>query len=253
MLVRDHPNADTARAVPEANIEPMTLTGHPDHFAARHIGPDAAEVRATDGQFGKLLKGLEKGGFLENAIVVDFADHGENLGDRWEAGGHHGVSLYDEVIRVPMAIQGPGIAPARIKDPVSVVDLGPTILDLLGLDPLPDPDGRSLAGYLLGEPPAPSYSISEFYDFDHRLRSIVQGRYKLIVDVRHGASMLFDVIADPGETQDLSADNSTTARALEETLNLWVDDCADPSDRAGSTCTRLVPGVASVKAPKKKR
>ena len=46
MLVRDHPNADTAGAVPEANIEPMTLTGHPDHFAARHIGPDAAEARA---------------------------------------------------------------------------------------------------------------------------------------------------------------------------------------------------------------
>jgi len=46
MLVRDHPNADTAGAVPEANIEPMALTGHPDHFAARHIGPDAAEARA---------------------------------------------------------------------------------------------------------------------------------------------------------------------------------------------------------------
>ena len=46
MLVRDHPNADTAGAVPEANIEPMTLTGHPDHFAARHIGPDADEARA---------------------------------------------------------------------------------------------------------------------------------------------------------------------------------------------------------------
>ncbi|SVB67040.1 uncharacterized protein METZ01_LOCUS219894, partial [marine metagenome] len=45
MLVCDHPNADTAGAVPEANIEPMTLTEHPDHFAARHIGPDAAEAR----------------------------------------------------------------------------------------------------------------------------------------------------------------------------------------------------------------
>ena len=202
----------------------------------------AAEVRGTDAAVGALLDGLEALGRLEDAVVMVFADHGENLGDHGDSGGHHGVSVYDEVIRVPMAIAGPGFSPTKVSDPVSVIDLGSTLLDLLDMKPLPNADGRSLAGYLLGEPPEPSFTISEFYDFGHRLRSIVVGRHKLIVDLHHDARVLFDLEADPQERTDLFASEPEVTARLEATLGQWVDDWADPAEPDPARCVRLVPG-----------
>ena len=73
------------------------------------------------------------------------------------------------------------------------------------------------------------------------------GDHKLIVDAQHGASLLFNIRTDPGEQTDLTDAQPKIAAALKLALNQWVDDWADPADRGGPTCKKLVPGVAAKK------
>lgn len=198
-----------------------------------------AEVRATDHEVGRVLRAIEARG--RPTIVALFSDHGENLGDHGQKGGHHGVSVYDEVVRVPLMIAGPGIEPRRISDTVSIVDLAPTLLDLVGADGLPDADGRSLAGHLFGEPQPPAPTVSEFYDFGLTLRAIVDGRYKLIRDVRLGSVQLFDLATDPGELVDIAGREPDVTKRLGEWLDTWVEYRVDPIERDPSKCKNLVP------------
>lgn len=198
-----------------------------------------AEVRATDHEVGRLLRAIDAR--ERPTIVAVFSDHGENLGDHGQKGGHHGVSVYDEVVRVPLMIAGPGIEPRRVADPVSIVDLAPTLLDLIGADGLPGADGRSLAGHLFGEPMPPAPTVSEFYDFGLTLRAIVDGRYKLIRDVRLGSVQLFDLATDPGELVDIAGRAPDVTQRLGEWLDTWVEYRVDPVERDPSRCKNLVP------------
>ncbi len=230
--------------------EPMLLVAHYADAHAPYKAHDAfpaasddlrdryaAEVRATDHEVGRLLDEIRRVG--RPTLVVVFADHGENLGDHGGKGGHHGVSVYDEVVRVPLLVGGPGIAPHVVDDPVSLVDVAPTLVELLGGRPLSDPDGRSLAGYLLGEPPQPSYTISEFYDFGYRLRALVDGPLKLVVDERRNVVQLFDVVADPAERYDLAASRPDDAARLRSILDAWVELRADPVEAHPERCKDL--------------
>ncbi len=220
---------------------PFFLVAHYADPHAPYLAPGVTlreryrgEVRDTDAEVGRLLEALED--VRDETVLLVFSDHGENLGDHGDLGGHHGVSLYDEVTRVPLLVSGPGFTPSRVSDPVSVVDLAPTLLDLVGEAALDDPDGRSLAGYLLGEPPPPTFTVSEFYDFGHKLRAVVDGRFKLIQEVRFNARQLFDVVADPEELDDLSTREPERMAALQHTLDTWVETRADPSEPKPRKC-----------------
>ncbi|MCA9547181.1 MAG: sulfatase-like hydrolase/transferase, partial [Myxococcales bacterium] len=248
--------------------EPFLLMGH---FADPHApykpndlfpaGPGlrgryAAEVRYTDHHLGRLLKDLERFGRMEDTIIAVFADHGENLGEHGDAGGHHGVSLFDEVVRVPLLLYVPGVGGRTVDAPVSLVDLAPTLLELTGAQALPDTDGRSLAGYLFDAPPPPAPTVSEFYDFGHRLRAVVHGRFKLIHDVHHDVRLLFDVVSDPHERQDLLAARPDVAAELQGWLDAWVERGADAGEPLPGRCNDLVPrpkdGLEDAKAKRDK-
>jgi Sulfatase len=218
---------------------------HAPYFehAENPSGPSMAdrydgEVAFTDAQIGPVLDDLSGRGLLESTIVVAFGDHGENLGDHGDAGGNHGVSLFEEVIRIPIILYVPGATPSRVSVPVSIADLGPTLLDLVDGQALGDPDGCSLAGYAFGRAPAPEYTISEFYDFGHLLRAIVKGRYKLVVDVRHNAWMLFDILEDPEEHHDLADSRADVVRDLRDTLDTWIEERADTNVAPNTRCAR---------------
>ncbi|HEY5959441.1 MAG TPA: sulfatase, partial [Polyangiaceae bacterium] len=118
-------------------------------------------VYATDEAIGELLDALKKRGFFENAIVVVTADHGEQLYEYSRTQGH-GDHLYgDESLRVPLVIATPGLSRAnRVAEPVSLVDLAPTLLELAHVAPLDGIDGRSLVTAMGGQllPPKPIYS-----------------------------------------------------------------------------------------------
>ncbi|MBI4879979.1 MAG: sulfatase [Planctomycetes bacterium] len=108
-----------------------------------------ATIHYCDRRLERFFARLEGSGLLEGAVVVLTSDHGEEF---FEHGGlAHSVTLYDEMVRVPLIVRLPGQSEGRIvRDPVSMADLAPTLADLLGLPPLEDADGRSRKALLLG-------------------------------------------------------------------------------------------------------
>ena len=101
------------------------------------------EARYTDDHVGPFLAKLTQLGLADRTIVIITADHGEEFGDHGGMG--HGRTLYQEVLRVPLVIAAPGLlAPAVVPAPVSLLDVTPTVLDLLGLEPTRGHRGTSL-------------------------------------------------------------------------------------------------------------
>ena len=164
-----------------------------------------AEVAQNDRAFGELLDELEDRGLVEDTAVIYLSDHGEEFAEhgRWE----HGLSLYEEVLRVPLVMRLPGVAPRRVEEPAQHVDVLPTLLGYLGIE-APPTDGRDLlAARRRGDAPLDVYT---HLDVDgHRAASVMRGRYKLVLPQSPSqgtAPMLFDLEADPGELEDLAAD-----------------------------------------------
>jgi arylsulfatase A-like enzyme len=106
------------------------------------------EIRFTDAGIGRLLEGLERSGRGGNTYVVATADHGEAFLEHGWLG--HTRSLYDVLLRVPLLVRGPGLDPRVVEEPVSLVGLLPTVLDLLGVEPPQGLHGVSLAPALRG-------------------------------------------------------------------------------------------------------
>jgi arylsulfatase A-like enzyme len=96
----------------------------------------ADEVSHVDAVVGPFLDELP-----DSAIVVLTSDHGEALGEHGAWG--HGLNLYQEALRVPLAISGPGVPSGKVEDPVQLLDLAPTVLNLMGVEATPGMAGRS--------------------------------------------------------------------------------------------------------------
>ena len=127
----------------------------PEPFRSAFHDPYIGEIAFADSQVGRLLDALDRRGQLDRTVVVVAGDHGESLGDHGER--DHGVFVYESVLRVPLILRAPHVAPGRIDDVVRLVDVMPTVLDLLGL-PRPRTDGVSLADAIHGPDPAASTS-----------------------------------------------------------------------------------------------
>ena len=111
------------------------------------------EIRIVDDELKRLFATLEKSGLAGSTIVAILADHGEEFAEH--GGLQHGATVFEEGLRVPLVFWAPGRVPAgrRLAAPVSLIDVAPTILDLLGL-PIPDDlDGVSLKQLLLEDRP----------------------------------------------------------------------------------------------------
>jgi arylsulfatase A-like enzyme len=145
-------------------------------------------VAACDHAVGELLAELERLGIAGQTLVVVTADHGEDLGDRKPLRpGNHGHALYDEQLRVPLILRDPtrSFPVRRVTAQVRLVDVMPTVLDLLGLPPAADREGRSLVPLLLGEEKTPRLAWAEIPHhalIDAGVRWAVRtGSHKLIV------------------------------------------------------------------------
>jgi tetratricopeptide (TPR) repeat protein len=157
----------------------------------------SGEIAYTDSQVGRLVDGLRARGLLDSTLVVATADHGEGLGDHGE--DEHGVLVYEETLRVPLIVRGPGITAGRVeREPVSLVDVAPFLLEAS----FPSPEGKAIY-------------FESYYGNLHfgwaPLRGIREGPMKLIVAPR---SELYDLDSDPREGQDLSQERKDVARRL---------------------------------------
>jgi arylsulfatase A-like enzyme len=184
------------------------------HLLALYDG----EIRYADTEVGRVLDHLAARGLDRSTLVVITSDHGEEFLDHgsWE----HQKTLYEEVVRVPLALRGPGLEPRREKTQVSLLDVAPTILAWAGVTAPASVTGRSLLGPL---PEREAYG-----ETDHT----VDGTHKLFL--RGGASRWKTILA-------LSADGNET-RGEE-----WYDLSSDPAER------KSVPPAPSVADPIRRR
>ncbi len=173
------------------------------------------EIRYTDAHVGRLLAHLERKGLADETVVVVTADHGELFGEHGLR--YHGRDLFEEEIHVPLLVHVPGVHARRVPEPVSLVDLPRTLLDLLGLRVPAELQGISLVSRLVSEGPLPERVIyTEMVKGPHNpsRRAILYGGHKLIHDPMGNTFRLFDIRRDPRETTNLYAPNNALSQRL---------------------------------------
>ena len=176
----------------------------PEPFARRFAGsPYDGEIAFVDSQLGRLLQGLDERGLRNKTLVVVVGDHGEGLGDHGER--THGILLYRSATRVPLILSNPRLFPRpEVVDGtvVSIADIAPTLVDLLGVEDPPARDGLSLIA-TKPDPRRTAYleSIVPYVDFGWAplfgLRSL---RASYVLAPRPEC---YDLRSDPGERRDL--------------------------------------------------
>lgn len=175
-----------------------------------------ANVSYFDDNVGKLINALKEADLYDNTVVIVTADHGDMLGER---GLWYKMNFFEHSARVPLLIAGAGIKRGRNEQPVSLVDLLPTFLDIAAAQGNPKPtlgqpiDGRSLLPLLRGESEGDNeHERCVFGEYcaecaSHPLFMIRRGDLKYIhCDIDE--PQLFDVVNDPGETQNLIHESS---------------------------------------------
>ena len=183
----------------------------------------AGEVRYIDWAVGRIVQTLNRYGLEDNTFVCFSSDHGEELYERGRYG--HGYSMYNEVLRVPMVLTGPGITQGTVETPVSGIDLMPTFADLLRVAQRPEWRGRSLVPLMRGETleEAPVYAQGTHH-FRYRpepLQAIIEWPWKLIRGLETGNTELYNLAEDPLETADLANENVSLADTLTARLDEW--------------------------------
>lgn len=160
------------------------------------------EVAFVDEQLGRFFQELGELGLWQGSLVLLTADHGEELFDH--GGFEHGHSLFQELLRVPLVVWGPGVRRGREAGVVSLVDIAPTVLEAAGAAADRDRPGASLWPWLRRRAAARErmlFAGTMLYGGEQH--AVIEWPYKLAVAVS-GRRRLFDLTADPGEVIDLS-------------------------------------------------
>lgn len=182
-----------------------------------------------DHNVGQIVSALDASGLADSTQIAYTSDHGDNLGAR----GVWGKStLYEESVKVPMLLAGPGIAPAVCDTPVDLLDLFPTILQAVGMDAAPEMaqrPGRSLFEIAASAPDPERTILSEYHSAGSNSAGFMlrKGRWKYHHYVGFRPE-LFDLEADPEELDDLAGDPAH-AGVLERMHRELLAIC-DPSE-----------------------
>jgi arylsulfatase A-like enzyme/Tfp pilus assembly protein PilF len=215
----------------------------PEEFRSRAPSPYAGEVMYADSQVGRILDALDALDLRRKTAVAYLSDHGEALGEHGEP--THGIFLYGPSIDVPVILAPPpgstlgspalSLAGRRVKGVARLVDLTPTLLDLVGL-PLPAGlDGVSLLPLVAHEASAASatgtadpadairgpvaYAETYYPRFHYNwseLTAVDTGRWKFVKAPR---AELYDRAADPKETKDVTGEHPEIAATLSRHLD----------------------------------
>lgn len=179
-------------------------------------------VSFVDHEIGRILEALERRGWMERTLILYLSDHGDMTGD------HHlwrKSYAYEASARIPMLLRWPKglVSGARgqvLEQPVEIRDVLPTLLDAAGITIPPSVDGMSLLRLARGQ----TLGWREFIDLEHDVcyspanhwNALTDGRTKYIFHARDGEEQLFDLVNDPDELHDASAD-----AVHENTLRTW--------------------------------
>jgi choline-sulfatase len=153
-----------------------------------------ASISYVDDWFAELVDTLDACGMSDDTVIVFTADHGDMLGER---GLWYKMSFFEGACRIPLIIAGPGVAPGEAPEHVSLLDLFPTLLDLAGVEPPAEADGRSLVPLLAGERDPERSVVGEY---------LAEGAVAPILMIRSGDVKFIYCAADPPQLYDLAAD-----------------------------------------------
>ncbi|HLE84680.1 MAG TPA: sulfatase [Thermoanaerobaculia bacterium] len=174
-----------------------------------------AEILDADRALGHLLAGLRERRLLDRTLVVFTSDHGEEMGEHGTLGWHT-HTLYDELLRVPLVVALPAgrWAGERVARQVRLIDVAPTVLAAVGIEPPQAWQGTSLLEILRGERVPPLLALSQRDTGEERpvVAALRTGRWKWY-DGR-----LHDLLADPAELHDYSHLEPDLSRALEASI-----------------------------------
>jgi arylsulfatase A-like enzyme len=197
---------------------------HAPYDSVTKVGPPfqryLAEVGQVDSELGLLLAFIREHHLEQRVVIVVTADHGESFREHGKS--YHSTNLYSEAVDVPLVFHGPGLAPRRVSELVSLVDLAPTFLDLFGV---PTPGtfmGQSLVPLLAGskkELPRPVIAQT--------MRGIdamfFRDGYKVVLNHRGGTVELYDSTRDPHERDNLSDELGHDAKKRAELLEAFLN------------------------------
>ena len=217
------------------------------------VGLYHEEIAFTDHHIGRLLDRVEALGLDQNTLVVFTADHGEEfMGHGWIG---HTRTLYDELVRVPLIVRLPGVLePELVTSPVSLLDVAPTIVSLLGA-PWPDAwegralwsadevghaaayDGRFVFSEVSYGPKTKAQKKQAAEKQAHKT-ALILGNLKLIHDQLEERWEIYERDADPGEQNDLwksmSIPMANRVAPLIERLEAFEEALANPARAADS-------------------
>lgn len=197
------------------DLDAFTVRQRPPDFMARVRDLYDGEIRGADHQLERLAGELERRGLMKNTVLVVTSDHGEEFEDHGRMS--HGLSLYEEVVRVPLVIHAPHrsdrITAGLRGGSASLTDVVPTLMDLLGLASGEKLDGVNLADRLRPDDKAREEAGEEkeaerphLFHLDHVDGvglALTRGHDKLVLGKLPYRKEIYDLAADPAERHNL--------------------------------------------------
>jgi choline-sulfatase len=216
--------------------EPHTPYEPPEPFASRYPLPYDAEIASADAIVGRLLEELRHLGLYDGSTIVLLSDHGEGFGDHGEP--EHGVLLYREALQVPLLVKLPGEVRAGESVPgvAGLIDVAPTIVEAVGVAPDPSWRGRSLLGEVEGRTVLSESFYARLHYGWSELFSVIEGEHQYI---KGPDPELYDLVADPGETQNVLRAQRQVARGLDDRLAGYAGELAAPGEADEATRRQL--------------
>ncbi len=176
------------------------------------------EIQYVDHHLGCLLGAVDSLGLTDSTLVVLVSDHGEEFLEHGDLG--HGQTVHEEHLRVPLIIRCPALLPAGVRVPATVrlIDVLPTVLQLLGIEPSRPMQGSNLMDVLAIPGDGRRSCFAEANRSFHPQKALQEGPYKLIVDPLLGQLQVYDLARDSLEQTDLSERMPALVDELSEKL-----------------------------------
>ncbi len=222
--------------------DPHSPYNAPEPFGSQYAKqPYEGEIAYADSQLGRLFAWLKHApnNLYDNTLIVFLSDHGESLGEHGEK--EHGFFVYDSTVHVPVVLKPPksaGLAVQRVADAIETIQVGPTVLELAGVQDRIQKQfqAASLVPLVIGKPYGPvrpAYSET-FYPANSfgwsPLRSVQTARYHYI---EAPEQELYDHQIDPTENNNLAAENANVATSLRAQLNQLLANYPAPATFSG--------------------
>lgn len=212
-------------------FEPHAPYAPPEPLRSQYAdAPYDGEIAAVDAHVGTLLAALKANGDYERATIILLSDHGEGLGDHGEA--QHGIFLYREAIHVPLIVKLPAgeMRGTRVKAPVQLIDLMPTVAAIAGFESPANLKGNSLVSIARGDAPADRRIFSEtMYPRIHLgwsdLGSLIDSKHHFI---DAPVPELYDLVNDRAETANVLTANRRVYASMRSEMQNYDRSLAPP-------------------------